>query len=166
MRGVPCLLRRLVMTSRFLLMMVFVILGIQGAACASPQISVPAASIHFSTVSLGSTSGHSLCIKNTGSHLLAIDEIVVASPFTAALSGPMTIGVMDSVTVGIFFLSTDSVTYVDTLKIVSNASNVLVLDIAIMGEGVRTNLTISPGELAFGTLEAGDTRTSTLSFTN
>ena len=143
-----------------------------GTIAAAPQVTLSTSSLDFGDVEVGSSGDLTLTLENTGNAALDISGIISNSPrYTVdPTSGSVAAGGTLQLTVT--FTPTAAGTVSGSLSIVSDASG-SPHEVAVTGTGSVTSpgnqsplLDFSPGSLAFGDVEVGETKDLTVSVEN
>jgi outer membrane protein assembly factor BamB len=130
------------MTSRKKLLAMFMLFAsaYQGSA---QTIGVPS-SYDFGTRRTGSSNLWIMTIQNQGSQTLVVDSVkfsAVGFSFDANVA-PLFVPPSSSRKVRVWFLPSASVSYSDTMRLYSNATNLPIAPVALSGQGVNTPLVL------------------------
>ena len=140
-----------------------------GAAVASPQLSVSAASLNFGSVAVNSPTTQSLTLTSTGTSPVTVNSATITGAgFTiVALSLPVTLNPTQSVTFQVQFDPTAAVAGSGQIIISSNSTGGTAL-VALNGTGAAPNpqLSVSTASLSFGSVAENTATTLSLTLTS
>ena len=140
-----------------------------GAAVASPQLSVSAASLNFGSVAVNSPTTQSLTLTSTGTSAVTVNSATITGAgFTiVALSLPVTLNPTQSVTFQVQFDPTAAVAGSGQIIISSNSTGGTAL-VALNGTGAAPNpqLSVSAASLSFGNVAENTATTLSLTLTS
>lgn len=143
-------------------------LVVTGSGTATAAIEFDRRSVNFGNVSIGTTASLVLNISNTGNDTLTISNITTDNPlFTVAITSAVILP-GGSISDTVRFTPTDPGLVSGQLTVTSNAPT-SPTQLPIMGTGtivLVVSLTIDPANIAFGDVDIGAYRDTTLNITN
>jgi hypothetical protein len=124
----------------------------------------------FGDVGTGSSATDSIAITNNGTTPLSVTDISIEGADAGAFSldaSTLTVRPGATQSVGVTFEPTAAGTVTDaTLVVETNNSNPSTFEIALNGEGVESSLEPVSGTISLGSVDAGQTATTDVEFTN
>jgi hypothetical protein len=144
-------------------------IALSGAGTAQTlQLSASASNLNFGNILVGTTSSSSaVTFTNTGNTSVSISQVkLTGSGFTASgipVPSALTPGQMATLMVSFDPSVTGAAT--GSVSVVSNATN-SPASIGLAGSGVQPQLSLQPGNVAFGNVPVGSTNTQTMTISN
>jgi hypothetical protein len=132
------------------------------------DLTTAPASLTFGNVAVGSTQLQSETVSNTGGSTLTISQAAVSDPnfSISGLNLPVTLAAGASTTFNLVFAPQSAAAASGTVALTNDGSNATV-NIAVSGTGVAAGaLTATPTSLSFGSVQVGQSQSSTETLNN
>jgi hypothetical protein len=132
-----------------------------------PALTSNPANLNFGNVNVGSSGTQAVTLTNTGGGTISISKVAVTgSGFSVAgFTTPLSLAKTSQTTLKVTFTPTVMGTVTGSLSITSTATNAT-LNIPLSGVGKKTQVSVVPASIAFGSVPVGVTNTQTLTLTD
>lgn len=140
----------------------------EGLEPRNPDAGISPSQKNVGTVRVGSSAETSIVISNTGDAPLEVGDVSLSGPgdFSVVSGGGTTVDPGGTTTVTVQFTPSSRGQASATLSVPTNDSEAGTLTATVRGEGIETDLSVSPTSFNFGQVPAGDSRELTATITN
>jgi PGF-CTERM protein len=140
----------------------------EGVEPAFPEAEMSPAEHDFGSVRVGSTSNTTFVVRNTGDAPLAIEDAAVGGDGAFSTDGtlPDVLAPGEKASLTVRYDPTETGGSEGTLEVRTNDSDDGTLTAALTGEGIETDMSVSPASLSFDAVSVGESATRTVDLTN
>lgn len=140
----------------------------QGVEPAFPDAEMSPTDHDFGSVRVGSTSNTTFVVRNTGDAPLAIEDATVGGDSAFSTDGglPDVLGAGERAELTVRYDPSETGASQGTLEVTTNDSDDGTLTADLTGEGIETDMSVSPASLSFDSVSVGSTSQLSVDLTN